>query len=137
MKIAELIEKAKARANLPSDYALAKAIGVQNGNIANWKKGKRHPSNQEAIQLATLAGVDELAVIAQIELETANNEKKKEFWKHFLEARGYVATAALIVTGTLLLITPESSNASVLQFQNYGDKSNFFEQKIYIMRIIE
>ncbi|MEQ1915397.1 MAG: hypothetical protein ABL856_01585 [Gallionella sp.] len=76
MEIAEIIDKAKVRANIASDYALAKALGKHTGTVANWRKGKQHPSNEEAVQLATLAGMDEMQVIAEIELRTAKNEKK-------------------------------------------------------------
>lgn len=104
MKILELVEKAKTRASLSSDYALAKAIGIERQVISQWKSGKRHPSNAEAVQLATLAGIDEMEVIAQIELETAKTEPKKEFWKHYIESRGFAAVGAMAICGTVLLL---------------------------------
>ena len=127
MDMDKLIEQAKTRANLPSDYALAKALGIQTGIVANWRKGKRHPSNQEAIQLATLAGLDEMQVIAEIELRTANTEKKKEFWQQFLEHRSHAATISAIALGLSILATPQPGEAAVLQLQNYSEiQANFF-----------
>ncbi|OIR10944.1 hypothetical protein GALL_71120 [mine drainage metagenome] len=138
MDINELIDQAKSRANLASDYALAKALGIQTGIVANWRKGKRHPSNQEAIQLAALARLDEMRVIAEIELRTANSEKKKEFWKHYIESRGITACIAMTALAASIVLTPEQSEASVLQLQNYDkQQSNFLQSKIYIMRINE
>ena len=96
MEITELLDRAKERANLSSDYALAKAIGIPAGNLSNIRKGRTHPSNAEAVQLATLAGLDEMQVIAEIELRTAKNEKKKAFWQHYIESRGL--TACLTMT---------------------------------------
>lgn len=135
--INDLIDKAKNRANIPSDYALAKAIGIDRTIISAWRKGRRHPSDEEAVQLATLAGLDEMQVIAQIHYETATTEKKKIFWGQFLERRGVTATLGLIALGTSLILTPEPAEASVLQLKNYDELSHVHESsEIYIMRII-
>ncbi|MDP2144402.1 MAG: hypothetical protein Q8J80_09780 [Gallionella sp.] len=136
MEINELLDKAKTRANLPSDYALAKVLGIQTGIVANWRKEKRHPSNQEAIQLATLAGLDEMQVIAEIELRTANSDKKREFWKGYIESRGAAATLRIVMLGTVLICTPEPASAGVLHLRNYDEQNSVFEpSEIYIMRI--
>lgn len=136
--INDLIEKAKNRANIPSDYALAKAIGIDRTIISAWKKGRRHPSDEEAVQLATLAGLDEMQVIAQIHYETATTEKKKIFWGQFLERRGVAATLGLIALGTSLILMPEPAEAGetgVLQLRNYDEQNSVFDSpEIYIMR---
>lgn len=127
MEITELLDQAKSRASLPSDYALAKALGISPGNLSNIRKGKAHPSNTLAVQLATLAGRDEMQVIAEIELRTANSEKKKEFWQQFLEHRSHAATISAIVLGLSILATPQPGEAAVLQMQNYSETApNFF-----------
>lgn len=124
MEIQELLDQAKNRANIPSDYALAKVLGISNGIVASWRKGKRHPSNEEAVKLATLAGLDEMRVIAEIELRTANSEKKKEFWKHYIESRGITAAVTMTALAIAIVVTPEPAMASVLQSPNYGATSN-------------
>jgi plasmid maintenance system antidote protein VapI len=121
MEIKELIERAKTRANLQSNYALAKALGIPQSSVTGWLKGNRHPSTDEAVQLATLAGLPEMEVIAEIELRTANNEKKKEFWKHYIESRGLIATVVFTGLAISLLLKPEPSQASVLHLQNYDE----------------
>lgn len=88
MNMNELLDQAKTRANLSSDYALSKATGISQQILSGIRKGRRHPSNEEAVKLAALAGLPEMKVIAEIELLTANSEKKKEFWKHYIESRG-------------------------------------------------
>jgi len=136
MTIIELIEKAKTRANLPSDYALAKALGIDRSVISQWRKDKKHPSTEEAIQLATLAGLEEMPVIAQIEYQTATTEKKKQFWKCYLEQHGIAAGLCMITLGVSILLTPEPAQANVLQLQNYGENNSVLRAEgIYIMRI--
>lgn len=119
MTIIELLDKAKTRANLSSDYALAKALGIDRGIVSRWRKGKEHPSNEAAVQLATLAGLDEMQVIAEIEMRTANTEKKREFWKSYLESRGVAASLGMIVLGMSIMVAPEPAQANVLQMPNY------------------
>jgi len=135
MTIIELIEKAKSRSNLPSNYALAKALGIPQNYIIGWVKGNRHPSTEEAIQLATLAGLDEMQVIATINIETAKNPKKKEFWKHYIESRGITAVVSMIALGLTIAIKPETTDASILHLGNYGVNQQVKNNSIiYIMR---
>lgn len=124
MEIIELLEKAKVRANIPSDYALAKVLGIERQIISGWKNGKRHPSNEEAVKLATLAGLDEMRVIAEIELRTANSEKKKEFWKHYIESRGITAAVTMTALAIAIVVTPKPAMANVLQSPNYDATSH-------------
>lgn len=136
MTIIELLDQAKNRANLKSDYALSKAMGVHTGTVANWRKGRQHPSDEEAVQLAALAGLEEMKVIAAIHYETATTEKKKQFWKCYLEQHGIAAGLCMITLGVSILLTPEPAQANVLHVQNY-DAHNSANSLIgiYIMRI--
>lgn len=137
MENADLLDLAKERANLKSDYALAKVLGITPGNLSNIRKNKAHPSNEIAIKLATLAGLDELRVIAEIELRTANTDNKKAFWTHFLESRSVAGCVTMGALTALLLITPEHAQAStnvVLHNQNYVPFYAQLATMIYIMR---
>lgn len=139
MNINELIDLAKRKADLETDYKLAKAIGLsQAGIVSSWRKETRHPSNEEAVQLATLAGLDEMQVIAEIELRTAKNEKKRAFWEHFLESRGFAACISMSALACSMILTPEPADAGVLQMQDYANSVENCDLKtpsIYIMRI--
>src|SRR3989338_7175903 len=132
MTLAELMDKAKTRANLPSDYALAKVLGIYRSIVSSWRKGKKHPSNTEAVQLATLAGLPEMNVIAEIEYQTATNEKKKEFWKSYLESRGIAATLGMCALGLTIIATPEPVQANDLHLQNYDAAFLRSEENPYI-----
>jgi len=139
MEIIELLKRAKERANITSDYALAKVLGIERQIISQWRKGKRHPSNEEAVKLATLAGLPEMEVIAEIELRTANTPEKREFWKSYMESRGIAACLTMSALALTIAMTPETAQAeSVLQLQDYGTQSsNFSQSDLYIMRNID
>lgn len=76
------------------------------------------------MKLATLAGIDEMQVIAEIELETANTDTKREFWKNFLERRGIHACLTLTALALTIAAAPQTAEATVLHMQNYG--ANFY-----------
>ena len=133
MDINDLIDKAKTRANLPSDYALAKVLGIKNGVVTHWRKGRRHPSNGEAVQLAVLAGMDEMMVIAEIERMTAKTEEKREFWKAYIEKRGVAALASMWILAASITASPDAE--AVLLSKNYAQSCEFNKAAIYIMRI--
>lgn len=122
MEISELLDRARTQANLPSDYALAKVLGIDRSIVSGWRKGKKHPSNEDAVKLATLAGLEEMRVIAEIELRTANTPKKKEFWQHYIESRGITACLAMTALAASIILTPEPAEAAILQLQNYDQK---------------
>lgn len=134
MTIIELLDRAKTRANLPSDYALAKALGIDRSIVSGWRKGKQHPGNEHAVQLATLAGLEEMQVIAEIEMQTATTEKKRGFWKSYIDSRGLTATLGMIALGLSIILVPDPAEA--LQLRNYDANFHALEKTdIYIMRI--
>lgn len=61
--IPSLIMHARKRADLPSDYALAKQIGVSQSAVTGWRHGRTLPVGGAAVQLAEAAGVDPGALI--------------------------------------------------------------------------
>lgn len=127
MEINELLDLAKTKANLKSDYALAKVLGIKTGQMSEYRTGKRHPGNEEAVKLATLAGLDEIRVIAEIEMRTANTEKKKEFWRQYIELRGLAPCLAMTALAATIMLTPTHADASILQWGNYD--AGAFSQK--------
>jgi hypothetical protein len=68
MLVQTLIDKAKEKSQL-SQEQLASAMGIAKSNFSNWKKGDHTPSPVHTAFLATLAGVDPLMAIAEIEAE--------------------------------------------------------------------
>lgn len=127
MEINEIIQRAKKHGNIESNYALAKKLDVRDARVNAWTKGTEHPSNEAATKLALMADLDPMEVIAEIELRTAKSEKKREFWKEFLESR---SVAVSVIIGLIALLpASQNSEASVLHMKNYTQSSqNLFEK---------
>lgn len=81
MKITELLDAAKAAHSIPSDYALAKAIGVTTSAISNVRTGRNGIDDATAIKIAELAGLDAGYVIACAHSERAKSDPERAAWK--------------------------------------------------------
>lgn len=84
MNVNELLDQAKKALNVDSDYALAKAMEIDRGDIAHYRKGKMIPNVYAATRLAVVLDRDPIQLIAEIEAATEKNEKKRGFWQRFL-----------------------------------------------------
>lgn len=105
MKPNEYLEAVKARLNLKSDYALAKALDVPSGNIAGIRSGARFIPLDMAFRIAITLEMDPAEVVADLEAQREKNEKRRGFWDSFvLHARSHVVAVlcmlALIASAT-------------------------------------
>ncbi|UZR29433.1 helix-turn-helix domain-containing protein [Methylococcus mesophilus] len=77
----DYIEAAKQALNLPSDYAMAKYLGVNKSAASNWKHGKNVIDDYTAVRIADALGIDPLEVIAAANLEREKDAKRQELWR--------------------------------------------------------
>ncbi|MDD5392810.1 MAG: helix-turn-helix transcriptional regulator [Thiothrix sp.] len=96
MKTEQLLDAAREKLGLSSDYALAKAIGVGKGRIGHYRTGLRKPDEQACFQLAEILEIEPAAVIAAVRLEGEREPGKVEFWKR--QAARYATSAGVVAT---------------------------------------
>lgn len=73
--IANLLDSAKAKANIESDYRLAKAIGKSHQVIIAYRVGKSLPEESVIEQLCALSGDDAGVIAAQIQARTQQDAR--------------------------------------------------------------
>lgn len=66
--LAELLDAAQKGANLPSDYALAKQLGVHGTYISAVRNGRRWPSRHHIPVLAEMIGMESAELYSAIEI---------------------------------------------------------------------
>ena len=96
MNIVELLDKSKTKLNVTSDYALAKALEINSGDVAGYRNGARRPTPYALVKIALLLDLDPLALIAAAEAQAEKNPTRKGFWENFLR-RVNSAVAVLVV----------------------------------------
>jgi plasmid maintenance system antidote protein VapI/uncharacterized protein YceK len=115
MKTTSYLDAARAKLGLPSDYALARHLGVPKETISNYRSGRRAFSNDIAARLAEILELDPLQVIADAELERATHPQKKELWQRIAATFGKAAALAVMSATPFLLPPPaQAGNAPVL-----------------------
>ncbi|MBB6324358.1 helix-turn-helix domain-containing protein [Paraburkholderia sp. SIMBA_009] len=81
----EWLDAAKARLDIQSDYAAAKALGVTRSTISGYRTGRTVFDEKICIRVAEILGVDPLEVIASARVESAKDAETRGVWMHALE----------------------------------------------------
>lgn len=110
--IANLLDSAKAKANIESDYRLAKIIGITHSVVSAYRHGKSMPNEKILAQLCALSGDDVGVVAAQVQAERAQSPEGKSMWM-MVAARlaGRASTAFLSVVFAIAFVAGYTGNA--------------------------
>ncbi|OOE92851.1 hypothetical protein BZG76_06090 [Salinivibrio sp. AR647] len=73
--ITELMDKAKARQNLPSDYALSKKLNLKHSTVSKWRVNKSIPNWEAIFLLVDLAGESDQNVVYRVLEEKEENAR--------------------------------------------------------------
>ena len=93
------LDAAKAKHSL-SDYALAPKLGIGKGQMSRYRNGYDFLSDDVAIKLADLLGMESPAeIVASAHAERAKSDDVKAFWSAWAERLGGVAAGFLIAVG--------------------------------------
>lgn len=88
-----------------SYYRITRLIGVTDATMDNWRKGKREAKPENAVKMADLLHLDRALVVAELDVERAENEEVKSVRLQILERLKKTAVLAL-VAGLGLAGTP-------------------------------
>lgn len=84
-KAKELLLECKIKLGVQTDYKLAQALEIHNGRISAYMREKEIPDAYACVRMALILNKDPAEIIAEIEADTEKNEKRREFWKNFLQ----------------------------------------------------
>ncbi len=96
---AEWLDRARERAQLPSDYAVAKALGVPRQIASQWRRGTLGMTEEQAEALARLAGAPAGQVYAEVKASRAKRTSARAFWERVARALAAVVVVAVGVPG--------------------------------------
>lgn len=106
----QLLDAAKDRLSVSSDYKLAQALGIAQARISGYRIGKSFPDDAVAQVIADAAGLDRGYVVACIHAERAANEETRSLWQGIaarLQAAAAVFAAVILSAG--LVASPDAS----------------------------
>lgn len=88
MQQVELLERARNKLMVKSDYALAKALGIPNNRMSDYLKGKRVLDEYACFKIAEVLEDSPSRVMARILAETSKNEDKRLYFQRFFMIAG-------------------------------------------------
>lgn len=81
MKAHEWIDLAKSKNNIASDYGIAKRLGMTQSAVSKIRTGTGTLSDDYAVLVARLCGVDPYIVLIDQHQERTTNECVREAWE--------------------------------------------------------
>lgn len=102
MKARDYIDAIKARHNLPSDYAAAKALGVTRSAVSKYRSGADSFADHVALRAASLLEIDPGEILIDCQMERAPDPATRAAWGALLARLG--GHAAVVIFGALLVL---------------------------------
>ncbi|MDD5297104.1 MAG: hypothetical protein PHU46_09330 [Rhodocyclaceae bacterium] len=99
----ELFDQAKTALNVESDYALAKALELDQSEITAYRAGRPLRDAYTLTRLALALGRDPMALQAEVLRESEKCERKKAFWRSFSGLRGLGTLPAWLLAAAIAL----------------------------------
>lgn len=85
MNTNEYLDKAKEAARLPSDYALAKELGIRSSAISNYRSGRSHFDDVISAKIASLIGIHAGLVMLDMHRQRANTPEEAVVWQEIFK----------------------------------------------------
>lgn len=92
----ELLDRLKLHRAIPSDYQLAKALGVTQQTISRYRVGKDSFSDSTALKVAELLDMDPAIVAATAHAERAKSDPERAMWSDLIRRLGGLAAGVVI-----------------------------------------
>lgn len=102
-----LLTAAKTAQGIPSNYRLARVLGVSDNTLNNWQSGRAAPSDLQAIRLAEMAGIDPAAVLAELAAARAKDDGTRAVWRGLADKLKGGAVAAGVGLFLGVGVTPD------------------------------
>lgn len=133
MDMSKVLDEAKEKLGVASDYGLAKKLGIPNPRISEYRSGKATPDAYSCARLADALGVDPLALLAQVEAATEKNEARRNYWRALCERVGVTVLSVFIVTVT---VYPDGASASMTNGQKASESRKFQNMLVKVKRAL-
>lgn len=85
MKTIEYLDAVKSTLTLPSDYALAKVLGITHVSVGQFRNGRSAMGIETCMKVGEILQLDGHAVYADGQIERAKNQQIADFWKSISE----------------------------------------------------
>lgn len=114
----DLLDAVKEKLGIKSDYALAAYMGVTRAHVSKWRCGRESLTDEKALQIAGILGIDAGFVLASMSAERAqraHNDAAATAWEKLADfVKHHGAAAALLMLVAVPALNPTPANAAPL-----------------------
>jgi transcriptional regulator with XRE-family HTH domain len=107
----QYLDEVKGRLELPSDYAIAKALGVTRAAISSYRNGRSMPDDLVCARIADALGVEPMEVIAAINYQRSKTDEARVLWESIWGKAAGAIALSLTVCAVGLSVAPTSKAA--------------------------
>lgn len=98
----KLLDAAKKRLGLSSDYALAKRLGITTARMSNYRQERRGLDEDICFTVAELLDMEPGEVLAMMAMDRAQDAKTRKAWARVISRIGSHAAAVLLVVAVVM-----------------------------------
>ncbi len=113
--VATLIDKARARAGIASDSALAAQFGVHRQAVSKWRNGDAYPDEDHIAEMAIMAGDDPAQWLVAVKAVRSEGSAGK-YWTA-LAKRLASSTVLVLLAAGYALPSPARAAENIFQYQ--------------------
>jgi len=77
----QYLGEVKDRLELPSDYAIAKALGVTRAAVSRYRMGHSMPDDLVCARIAEILGIEPMEVIAATNYQRSKTDEARTLWE--------------------------------------------------------
>jgi hypothetical protein len=115
----QYLDALKRRLDLPSDYAVAKVLGITRAAVSRYRQAGGAFDDLTAVRAAELLGLDPLEVIAASNAERARDDDARRVWERLWgKATGAAVTTAFAACIVGLAAAPSPAQSAPLEPDN-------------------
>ena len=131
MNLAEYVVLARQRRGLRSDRQLAKVLGISHNTVVHWRYSRCWPTEDNMLELAALAGVDQERALLDLSLWRTKSEGARTVYAKMADRLRQLASAKIVTVLAALilaaLLAAPDANATATKAQSSW-QSNYYEK---------
>lgn len=118
MHPAELLAAVRTAQGIPSNYRLARILGVTDKTVSRWQGGENAPDDPMTERLAALAGLDPDLVVVSMRAHREHTPEGRARWERIAQRLERAAVALCAVLA--VFASPQDSAASTYDSRGQG-----------------
>ncbi|WP_081885010.1 helix-turn-helix domain-containing protein [Paraburkholderia kururiensis] len=107
----QYLDEVKARLDIESDYAAAKALGVTRAAVSKYRLGISMPDDLVCARIAEILGVEVMEVIAATNYQRAKSDDARHLWEGIWGKAAGAIALSLTACAVGLSVAPTSKAA--------------------------